>query len=386
MPREKTGSIIERDGKFYARVTHIGVDGKRKAVWRKAETRTDAKKIRKELLRALDDRGERGIEGERLTFEELANRYEKLRLVSADIRNGRKTRGLKSLATAKGQLNVLREFFGKTLVRNLTHADIEQFKQTRLETPITTGDGENQQTRERAIASVNRELEMLRAVLRFAARQDWIRRSPFETGSPLISKADETRRERILSKDEEKRLLAVCTGRRAHLKPLLIAALDTACRRGELFKLKWANVDLANRLIIILATNTKTARGRTIGITQRLYDELVVLNERSDKKPNTLVFGITDTIKTSFASACDDAGITDFRFHDCRHTAITRMIQAGTPAHLIMKVSGHTQPTTFARYVNVELEAAKRAAEMLDKHNAPEAKATAAVENAKSLN
>ncbi|HZE72004.1 MAG TPA: tyrosine-type recombinase/integrase [Pyrinomonadaceae bacterium] len=48
-----------------------------------------------------------------------------------------------------------------------------------------------------------------------------------------------------------------------------------------------------------------------------------------------------------------EAGIEDFRFHDCRHTAITRMIQAGIPATETMKISGHTQFVTFARYVGV---------------------------------
>src|SRR5262249_1562932 len=153
-------------------------------------------------------------------------------------------------------------------------------------------------------------------------------RSPFELGSPLISKADEVRRERVLTYEEEARLLSVCTARRSHLKPLLIAALDTAARRGELFKLTWTDVDFENRLLNLRATTTKTQRSRTVGMTERLYSELKALYEKSTQDKDSLVFGITDTVKTSFAAACRDASITGFRFHDCRHTAITRMVQS----------------------------------------------------------
>ncbi len=64
-----------------------------------------------------------------------------------------------------------------------------------------------------------------------------------------------------------------------------------------------------------------------------------------------------------FLSALNEAGIKDFRFHDCRHTAITRMIQAGIPATETMKISGHTQFVTFARYVNANEQAARKGAE-----------------------
>ncbi len=74
---------------------------------------------------------------------------------------------------------------------------------------------------------------------------------------------------------------------------------------------------------------------------------------------------IKDTVKNAFLSALEEAGIEDFRFHDCRHTAVTRMIQAGIPATETMKISGHTQFVTFARYVNVNEQAARKGAARL---------------------
>lgn len=104
------------------------------------------------------------------------------------------------------------------------------------------------------------------------------------------------------------------------------------------------------RVITVTALNSKTAKSREIGMTERVYGELSRLWDISQKDTSLSVFGITD-IKKSFASACDDAKIDGLRFHDLRHTAITRMINLGLPPMEIMKVSGHTQYTTFARYV-----------------------------------
>jgi integrase len=141
-------------------------------------------------------------------------------------------------------------------------------------------------------------------------------------------------------------------------------------RRGELFKLRWRDVDLDGRLIRITAFNSKTARPRSVAITPRLYAELERLHAQAPDDVDALVFGVTDTIKKSFAAACNVAGIEGFRFHDCRHTAITRMVQANIPPMEIMKISGHTQHITFARYVNPDRGAVQRAADALAAFNA----------------
>jgi integrase len=105
-------------------------------------------------------------------------------------------------------------------------------------------------------------------------------------------------------------------------------------------------------------------------MTDRVYDALVDLWNYSPQGEDALVFGITDTIKHGFASLLRETGIDDFRLHDCRHTAITRMIAAGVPPMEVMKISGHTQMSTFARYVNPTQNSLKRAAQMLSAFNA----------------
>lgn len=383
MPRQREGFIREREGKVYACIQFKGEDGRRKEKMRRAENRTHAKQIIKKLLRELEDVGEQSLDNDQMMFRELAARYKKSRLIPAvyhgEGESQRKVAGLRSFRSPQGFLETLTQHFGGKRARNITHDDIEQFKLKRLNEPTRSDIARyERELREntkaalrstRTIASVNRELELMRAVMRFAQRQGYIVRSPFEMGAPLISKADETRRERVLSHDEESRLLDACSGRRAHLHPLIIAALDTALRRGELFKLRWRDIDLDGRTIKVTAFNSKTARPRAVAMTPRLVTALEALHSNAPQDPDALVFGITDTVKKSFAAACKAAGIEGFRFHDCRHTAITRMVQAGIAPMEIMKISGHTQHVTFARYVNPDTGAIQRAADALAAFN-----------------
>src|SRR4030095_14502100 len=91
------------------------------------------------------------------------------------------------------------------------------------------------------------------------------------------NQADERRRERTLSRMEESRLFALCVGRRAHFRVILVCALDTGMRRGEMFSLRWGSVDFSGRAIHIEALNTKTLRSRTVPMTERLHAELLAL-------------------------------------------------------------------------------------------------------------
>jgi integrase len=361
MAKRRTGYVWKESGNWYARFTYTDGSGKRRNVkWRVSDAlnQTEAED---DLIRVLDeyeDRGERALEGNRMIFRDLAKIYKEHKLIPAEYVNGRKVAGLRSWKTPQAFLRTLVEYFGARRIKDMTKFSVEEFKLKRLKTLTVKGS-------QRTIASVNRELELLRATLRFAQSEGWLKRTPHI----LISKADETERMRVLTQQEELRLLNSCTGKRQHLKPLLIAALDTAMRRGELFKLRWSDVNMEKGTIYIRATNTRSPHPRTVGITPRLMIELQNIYNKAPKDPNRLVFGIQDTIKRSFTSACKAAGINGFRFHDCRHTAITRMLRSGLDAAEVMKISGHTQWKTFLRYVNPDEIAVKEYADRLAEYN-----------------
>jgi integrase len=118
--------------------------------------------------------------------------------------------------------------------------------------------------------------------------------------------------------------------------------------------MRWKDIDLLKNEIYIPQTNTKTEVTRTVAVSRRLRKEFEILWEASSKDLDSTVFGITSTIKTSFRSACEEAGIVGFRFHDCRHTATTRMIASGSPHTEVMKITGHSQLKTFLRYLRPE--------------------------------
>lgn len=118
-------------------------------------------------------------------------------------------------------------------------------------------------------------------------------------GDPLISIADERKRERILTRDEELRLLSACENRK-HLRAILICALDTGMRRGEILGLKWSDVDFEERVLTIRAFNTKTMKERQVSLTTRLTLELEQLWDASPKIGEGLVFGFTNNVKRSF--------------------------------------------------------------------------------------
>src|SRR5438874_13447744 len=101
-------------------------------------------------------------------------------------------------------------------------------------------------------------------------------------------------------------------------------------------------------------------------MTKRVRSELRALRNEAPSDASVSVFGIKNTVKNAFASALSDAKIDNFTFHDCRHTATTRLTSSGMPAAEAMKITGHTQMTTFQRYVNITEEAARNGAERLD--------------------
>src|SRR5437868_10228837 len=164
-----------------------------------------------------------------------------LHLIELEYVDGRKVAGLRSAYDLGLLLKVLREYFGKSKVRLITYGDLKRFKAERLKTKTKRG-------AQRSITTMNRELQLLRRLLNVAYSNGWIKRNPFSMGDALITPGDEKKRERILTRDEEERLLAACTDKRAHLKGIIICALDTGMRRGEMLKLVTSDVDLDNRI------------------------------------------------------------------------------------------------------------------------------------------
>ncbi|HMO82001.1 MAG TPA: site-specific integrase [Pyrinomonadaceae bacterium] len=356
----------EIKGHLYARLQYQDESGKWREKLKPIQDKRIARRLVEEMRQEVFQHGIETLQADKMTFRELSGEYEKIKLVPAIYQDGIKIAGKRSLAPTKSALNSLLAFFGSNKIRSIKASDIEAYKQSRLVTKTNRG-------LPLKIATVNRELSLLRVMLNFAVQNEWLIKNPFVLAKGAISTSSEIERDRVLSFEEEYRLLSVSMGPRSHLRPLLICALDTAMRRGEMFKMRWSDVDLVKNEIFIPQTNTKTEDSRTVGITLRLREELLTLWEVSPKDKNALVFGITDTVKTSWKTACRLAGIGDFRLHDCRHTATTRMIASGSPHTEVMKITGHSQIKTFLRYLSITSETANRVAFRLNEYTSERA-------------
>lgn len=367
--KERTGyTYQDKNGRWFARITITDSSGRRRNVKRRASDKSDAKEILKGLARQIEDEGENGIDASRMTFNDLADFYTKHYLTPAEYVAGRKISGLRDLIKPKSCVARFRAYFGKKKLREITYGDIYSYRASRFKAPT-------QFKKPPTISTMNRELVVLRRMLNIAVQNCWIIKNPFNSGDALISPSDERRREKILTFDEERRLLSACVGQRAHLKPLLIALLDTGCRRGEMFKLCWKSVCFASRTIIIEALNTKTLRTRQVVMTQRLFEELLALWDKSSKEPEDLVFGLTNNVRKSFMSVCQIAGIKHggidgLTIHSLRHTAATRLVKGQMPLQMVGRILGHTQPQTTYRYLTADFETATQAASILESFQA----------------
>ncbi|HEY0323710.1 MAG TPA: tyrosine-type recombinase/integrase [Pyrinomonadaceae bacterium] len=274
MARERKGSIVNQDGKLYARVQFTDENGKRRDITRKAENRTHARQIIRQFLKEIESSTPKQLDAAQMTFAELASHYIQTYLHEAVYVGDKKVSGVRSLVTARSVVQPLVEFFGTRKLKSITYGEIRSYKQLRLKTPT-------RQSGQRSIATINRELGQLRRMFRIAVREQWMPRNPFSEGDALISLNDENQRTRILSINEEARLLTVIDTypQRSHIKGMVLIALDSALRRGEIFKLRWSDIDLENRTINIRAFNSKTARSRIVAMTNRVYLWLVTWHD-----------------------------------------------------------------------------------------------------------
>jgi integrase len=357
MGRPRSGSIwTDSSGQLFARVTYTDETGKRKDIKRKAVSRTHARERIKEMLREAEEKGEESLDSSRVTFSQLAKHYTDRYAKAPRYVGNRKVSGLRSYVEVKRVVKILEGHFGNTRIRSITHGDVLHFKTERLDTPVKPPSTKKPRkkklkNKQRSIATVNRELTVLKRMFSIALREGWILRHPFTGSDTLISSSDETKRTRVLSREEEELLLDACDENRSKLRPIIIMALDTGMRRGEILSLRWRDVDFENKRVNIQAMNTKTLRSRSVPISPRLLDELNALTCRGQAQR---VFGITDTVKRSWATAKRVAGIADLRFHDLRHTCATRLVQGGLPIAEVSRILGHTSVVTTFRYANVD--------------------------------
>lgn len=135
------------------------------------------------------------------------------------------------------------------------------------------------------------------------------------------------------------------------IKPLIIVAIETAARRGELVKVKWTDIDLKARTARFRKTITKNGRQRVPGLSTLAAATLASL-PRSIKGR---VFPLHhDTVTALFTRVCEAAGIEDLRFHDLRHEATSRLFEKGLTTEEVKAQTGHKSYKSLERYTHLQ--------------------------------
>jgi integrase len=168
-------------------------------------------------------------------------------------------------------------------------------------------------------------------------------------------------RERRLSQDEAGRFmgaLGACT--RPLARQVILFALLTAARQGELLKLLWTDVDFSRGSVTF--RDTKNPRSRTpVHRTVFLTDQALAVLEHVERSGSKFVFPIThDVVYDEFQKVLRAAQIEDFTFHDLRHEAASTFAERGLTLFELQKITGHRVLTQLQRYTHLADEHMKR--------------------------
>jgi len=281
------------------------------------------------------------------TFEELMSAY--LKATAEEKRSAFKD---------INRTRHLRRVFKGCIMNELTASDIRTYIAMRKE--------------EVSNATINRELALFSAAINYANRE-WEWSLPNVVAGRKLK--EPPGRVRWISVKESNVLLDKASGltRAQHLHDFILLALYTGCRSQEMLGLTWSRVDLQADIFYLEAHQTKSGRCRSIplnsnarsAIEGRVYfharfcpdSQWVFCNKKGER---------IQSVKKSFATACKEAGIEDFRIHDMRHTCAAWLVSAGAALAEVRDLLGHASITMTERYAHLSPDNVRNALSLLD--------------------
>ncbi len=210
-------------------------------------------------------------------------------------------------------------------------------------------------------ATVYQELSLMRRMFNVARREwKWLKENPVADLS--FSIGNRNARERWLSVEEEKLLLESASNPK-WLRSLLIVALHTGMRRGEILNLTWKDIDFVSRAIRVL--KSKNGEKRTIPMSQTVLMTLKSYGRVVDISGTVFPVAVR-SLREAYRKTLEKAGIEDFRFHDLRHTFATRLVQNGVDLYKVKELLGHKTIVMTMRYAHHYPESLRSSVETLD--------------------
>jgi len=238
-------------------------------------------------------------------------------------------------------------FFSETAICQITRNEIARYRKHRHAEHLRSQGKEP--PKPLSDTTINRDIEVVRHLLFWAADEGFIPTNPIAR----IRMVRERRQRRpVMPAGEEVQLLPSCSD---HLRLIVIMALDTGMRRGELLNQLWEHIDFDRRLISVTHSKTPEGEHRLIPMTQRVYEML-----SANRRPSGRLFTYDDhpivSLKTGWAGALRRAALPHYRFHDLRHTFNSRLVEAGVIADVRKELMGHSHGgDVHSLYTHVEL-------------------------------
>jgi len=280
-------------------------------------------------------------EAQQRTLTELLDRY-------LSEHAARRANARRELTSVKN----LKAFFGTPTLEHVTPKRIVAYKNQRYADGVKP-------------ATINRELASLKKAFNLARREwEWCDDNPV---CRVSMEQEHNTRDRWLTIDEEARVVSAAP---AWLRELMVFAIHTGMRQGEILGLTWAGVDLFRRTVTVF--KAKNGERRTIPLNQTGL-ELLKHKCGSRSVETELVFPSAaqtrlnaSNISRSLNLALEKAKMTDFHFHDLRHTCATRMVQAGVDLYKVQRLLGAQFPIMTQRYAHHYPESLRDGVEALD--------------------
>jgi integrase len=264
-------------------------------------------------------------------------------------------------------------FFSETPIGSITTNDIARYRKYRHEEHRRKS--KKEVTKPLSETTINRDIEVIRHLLFWAVDEGFIPANPI---ARIRMVRERGQRRPVMSVAEEIKLLAACSD---HLWPIVVTALDTGMRRGELLGQLWEHVDFDRSLLSVSHSKTAEGEHRPIPLTSRVR---AMLTEH--RKPSGLIFTYEGQPirrpKTGWTGALRRAGLPHFRFHDLRHTFNSRLVEAGVISDVRKELMGHSRGgDVHSLYTHIDIPLLREAIRRLDQWYAEKVQSLSAAQN-----